>query len=337
MATIPAIRAILLEEAILYLLRWAGYQTVTSPNNDDTLGTCPAGLLVNGRGCSHQIDAIADFRVAHPFSHRQRLLVEAKCYNKPIAIEVIRNAVGVLKDVAEFWATASGSIPVSRYHYQYSVFSSSRFTDVAQRFAFAHDIHLMPLGNSTFFQPIIRSIQAVTESNFGVAPRQAIKVNLTDFRQEVRAYLADYLFDLFQPVQWGLEDFYNSCRSVGGAILGMIQGAFPVFLVPRTPEITENLGTVIQSRITRRGSTWYLKRGDGDEDLFSFELPDVLFDLYMKTRDLRPLATLDFKQQYLSYIQAFVVRGDRIRLLTFELDQDWIAEVRQRRAERVDG
>jgi hypothetical protein len=34
-----------------------------------------SGIEVIGRGAKHQIDSIADFTIAQPFSHPQRLLV----------------------------------------------------------------------------------------------------------------------------------------------------------------------------------------------------------------------------------------------------------------------
>jgi hypothetical protein len=100
----------LLEEVLLHLLRGTGYRTVESAGTDPTLQDSNFGLQVRGRGSEHQIDAVADFKIPHPFSHPHRLLVEAKCYEKGrVGIEVPRNAVGVLKDVTEFWVTAHGS------------------------------------------------------------------------------------------------------------------------------------------------------------------------------------------------------------------------------------
>jgi len=102
----------LLEEAVLRLLQSGGYTTVTQLGTDPTLEDGPAGLRVKGRGTSHQIDAIADSRIHHPFSHPQRLLVEAKCFapSKKIDLEIVRGVVGVLKDVGEYWNPAGGMI-----------------------------------------------------------------------------------------------------------------------------------------------------------------------------------------------------------------------------------
>jgi hypothetical protein len=130
------IRGMLLEEAVLHLLRRSGYRTIDVPGTDPTLCNVGAGLAVRGRGSEHQIDAIADFVVHQPFSNPQRLLVESKCYGSlyKVGIEVVRNAIGVLKDTSEFWVVGPGPIAGRRrYHYQYAIFSASPFSSGAQR------------------------------------------------------------------------------------------------------------------------------------------------------------------------------------------------------------
>ena len=109
MMTPAQIRGMLLEEAVLYLLRRTGYRTIDSENGDPTLDSCGAGLQVRGRGSKHQIDAIADYLVQPPFGNPQRLLGEAKCYGQthPIGLDITRNAVGVLKDVSEYWTPSA--------------------------------------------------------------------------------------------------------------------------------------------------------------------------------------------------------------------------------------
>src|SRR5439155_21782396 len=122
MATPNQVRGALLEEVALWLLEFDGYRTGAMAGTDPTLRAGHAGLEVRGRGTSHQIDAIADFTIGPPFTNPPRLLVEAKAYNqgRQIGIREVRNAVGVLKDVSEFWTGGSSR---RRYHYQYAIFS----------------------------------------------------------------------------------------------------------------------------------------------------------------------------------------------------------------------
>ena len=65
MATIYAIRGLLLEEILLNLLSASGYLIVEYDSNDITLKTRSSGVLeVKGRGSNHQIDAIASFSIS---------------------------------------------------------------------------------------------------------------------------------------------------------------------------------------------------------------------------------------------------------------------------------
>src|SRR5438270_8627935 len=125
MASANQVRGVLLEEAILALLRASAYRTVTTHAGDPTLDHCGAGLIVLGRGGRHQIDAVADLRIAQPFTNPQRLLVEAKAYSdgRTVGLQIIRGAVGVLKDVSEYWVRSDSDEPgAPRYHYQFAVF-----------------------------------------------------------------------------------------------------------------------------------------------------------------------------------------------------------------------
>jgi hypothetical protein len=75
MPTVAQIHGMLLEEALLHLLRFSGYRPVMSNGADPTLRQGTAGLEVLGRGEHHQIDAIADFTIPQPFVNPARLLI----------------------------------------------------------------------------------------------------------------------------------------------------------------------------------------------------------------------------------------------------------------------
>lgn len=169
MATISQVRGMLLEEAVLQLLKTTGYTVVEKAGSDPTLHDGHSGLEVCGRGGRHQIDAVADFSVSAPFSHPQRLFVEAKCFSSqyPVGLPIIRNAVGVLKDVLEWWNPPSGPRGIAttgRYHYQYALFSASGYTLEAERYAFAQDIYLIPYERSQFISPVIQAIRQMTHT-----------------------------------------------------------------------------------------------------------------------------------------------------------------------------
>ena len=154
MASVNQVRGVLPEEAILMRLRASGISHGHDCSRRSNFVRGPARLNVWGRGGKHQIDAIADLRIGQPFSNPQRLLVEARAYSneRKVGLPIVRGAVGVLKDVSEFWVKNRPDQPAaSRYHYQFAIFTTSEFTGDAQDYAFAHDVHLLPLrGWSSF-------------------------------------------------------------------------------------------------------------------------------------------------------------------------------------------
>lgn len=147
MASIHQIRGAILEEAVAYLLRKVGYRLGSA--NDSGTRDGHSGLEVQGRGCWHQIDSLACFDATPAFMYPLRLILEAKCYrNRKIGIEVVRNSVGVLKDISENYFThksiyGNDEIQIQRYNYNSAIFSTSGYTSVAQKYAIAHQVFLI--------------------------------------------------------------------------------------------------------------------------------------------------------------------------------------------------
>ena len=285
MARISHVRGMLLEEALLHLLQSTGYNTVHDVNGDPTLDRCSAGLLVRGRGTSHQIDAIADFSVHAPFSHPQRLLVEAKCFEprQRLGLSILRGALGTLKDVEEFWVSLPGGRPKRRYHYQYAIFSATGYTENAQRYAFAQDIYLIPLAESQFFMPVINAIRNVSPNDASLARNADLRIDLSRLRRQVRDSIRGEAARLdeaqFDGILAGLPEFITGCRRIAFSLLAVLGGRFPVFLVPAPSLQLNELAADYNVRIFRgpRDRTWYLRDTRTDRELFSFDVPQELF------------------------------------------------------------
>ncbi len=345
MVAIPNIHGMLLEEAVLYLLRASGYHTIEDKDvsNDETLkGTIASGLKIVGRGGPHQIDAIADLMIVPPFTYPQRLLVEAKCYSsKKIGIEIIRNAVGVLKDVGEYWETKQTLPAKPRYHYLYAVFSATAYTKEAQKYAFAQDIYLMPIANSYYMQPVLNSIRSITARSFKTTSIRKASIPITALRKAVRASIRDDPNSSIDDVLAGyptalkqLQNFRTSCLNVGKAFIAMIGGRFPIFLVPNPSldryglEDTYKDTYIVTIHWNRdnREKGWYLR--EHGRNIFSFDLPIDIFNYYAEQGFLSPARALNLKEDFLSEIQAISVINNRVRIIRFLLDRDWIAQVR---------
>lgn len=332
------IRGMLLEEAVLHLLRRSGYRTINAPGTDPTLCNVGAGLAIHGRGSKHQVDAIADFLVHQPFSNPQRLMVEAKCYgsDRRVGIDTVRNAIGVLKDTSEFWVAGPSSIAgLKRYHYQYAVFSASAFTGGAQCYAFAQDIYLFPLGRSRYFQPILNAIRQIGSAAQRetyptiITPRQ-----LSHLRSFVRKSL-DRESILHEQVALAHESavamipFLNACRNLDYALVAVLGGRFPVLLSPSSAVQNSVLEDQVRVRIYWDNRGWYI-RDKNNKNLFSFDLPDDLFKLYAEDGFLTQGRALDMKEEMMSTFQIVEWVDGHARLIKLVLDHDWIEAIRRR-------
>jgi hypothetical protein len=341
MPNIGQIRGMLLEEALLHLLRGSGYRTVEAANDDETLQAGGAELFVKGRGSNHQVDAIADFMVSQPFSNPQRLLVEAKCYSDKVRLPVLRNAVGVLTDVSQYWAPTQGDVPAKRrYHYQYALFSASGYTRNAEKYAFAHDIFLIPLANAGFLSPILDAIRDVSEPDFDAGPDQNIAIRMRSLRQAVRYRLknVDYSrtfgIDDYPSASEKLDAFVRICRRINYGVIATLGGRFPVFLIPDTGINIDTLPESLEVRIYWDSDAWYLTDTE-NKKLFSFDLPPALFLLYAKGGVLSKKRTLDLKEETMFEFQAISTQGSEVKVITFCLDEEWLAHVRERLERRT--
>ncbi|MDU1986739.1 MAG: hypothetical protein E6734_05440 [Veillonella dispar] len=151
-------RGYLLEIVLSKLIEVNGYEVITEEiiGNTDEFKSCGRnGLKVKGRGGYHQFDTLGTFRVTPPFVYPLRLFVEAKFYSpdRPVGIEKVRMGVGILDDINTNYSTVnmtSAELFLARYNYHYAIFSTSGFSNDAQRYAIAHKIHLIDLSGSEY-------------------------------------------------------------------------------------------------------------------------------------------------------------------------------------------
>lgn len=324
----------LLEEAILFLLRASGYKTVDSADGDETLESHSAGLAVKGRGGRHQIDAIADFTVTPPFSYPQRLLLEAKCYSGPIGMAVARNGFGVLRDAEEYWVPSpTSTILKKRYHYQYAIASISGFSKDAQEYSYAHDIYLLALENASYFQQVRDSINAFSDDNNEISiPRgkrqlHQLRMSIRESLRQQRNQLPNRLNETTLPL---FIRFIEACRSVGAGVIALLSNRFPVILIPN-PDI--QLSNIEEQRVRifrgdeERG--WYITTQNRRQRLFSLDIPKEIFEFYADSGELTPQRALALKAENMGTIQLIIAIGERIRIITLSLDTDWVDRLRE--------
>lgn len=323
------LRGLVLEEVILFLLSRSGYEPICRKNESEGIYGSAAGLQVQGRGAKHQIDAIADYRLTPPFTNPLRLMVEAKHQDKKVCLRIVRNSLGVLRDVSENWIVNNRRSRRPRWSYASAVFSVSDFTSPAQDFAYAQDIYLLPLRNSAFFRPIVDAI--------GRLEADSLKedYSLTQIRRYLRSQLLGKVIELpgeEVPIPLHLEWFEDLLSAVAGlsyAFIAMLGGRFPTFLVAAPGLKLGELGTTVRTRIRWRNGEWYLDDQRGRR-LFSFDLPPELFELYAADDGLDKYSVAQIKGQELSEFYAYYRdEVDTVQLVEFRLDRRWYAEVQE--------
>lgn len=317
-----------LEEAVLATIKIAGFFPVENLHMDATIDATKPPVTIRGRGTTHQIDVVADPAFGYAFSNPARLLIEAKSYsqNRRVGLDVVRNAVGVLKDVSEFWRPPEDGVAgARRYHYRYAIFATTDFTRGAQECAFAQDIYLMPLRRSAFFRPVVDAIDDI--KRFYSPPGGGVPddFSLGTYRQELREALQT---GYTPPGHDELRPLLDAVQNLGGGLIAVADRELPLFLVPRDRDVVRRLQFIERVRIVWDEEGWYIV--SGDEPLFSFDLPQELFELYAVDGVLAPERAIRLKAERLGALQALFFDGRAVKIFRFELEPDWIEQLLRR-------
>lgn len=348
---LSTVRGIVLEELVLHLLILVGYRVVKSGEEGTRGGH--SGLEVRGRGEWHQIDALAAFDRTPAFMYPLRLLVEAKCYarHRPVQIEVVRNAVGVLKDISENYFTYSsgsrrgGDVQVPRFNYHSAIFSTSGYSSGAQRYAIAHQVFLIQYQRIGLLQPVIEGLLAIEEAHLEESIDQEGSTRSARLREEVRRSLemnGNAERDdgsSFTEVGFGhLRDrVIGPLVRIRGSYFGMLQGKWPMHLISRNPLPAEafvgrdEVACRIYGRDSDRWSFSPVGVSEGDARWFrlEFDIPDEVIE-YVQTARGDPQALAQVKQQQFSYLDLAGMIGDVHRQVKLRLDEEWLASYLQR-------
>lgn len=176
------LKGYLLEIVIEKLIKVNGYDIISTSCEDESV-IRNNGLNVRGRGGYYQVDSLGEFRFTPPLMNPMRLFLEAKYYseNKKLGIDKVRMGIGILQDVNTRYVTLEMSeeeLSLMKYDYHYSIFSTSGFTEDAQRLALAHNISLMDLSCSRF-EGILKLIFDIVDEFF----RSKTNISGDDFKK----------------------------------------------------------------------------------------------------------------------------------------------------------
>lgn len=327
MASVSNVKGALLEELILHLLKGSGYVTIDGKGTDKTLEERNGMLWVKGRGEQHQIDAVADYKFSPPFSNPQRLLVEGKCEARPIGLPIVRNSVGVHKDVSEFFIPdpLTDRLLRQRYHYQCAIFSSSGFSKQAQNFAYAQDVILLDLG-AGLFRRIVGALNGITKDD--VEPELSIPNLRRLFRRFLRREVHETAMPYSESVGAAITNSAALANQIGFVGIGMINGIFPIFLVPESADVHRLLlnQTEIPCRIRIENREFRFETDN--QVLFRFSIPEELFKKCFDKGEFDQGAALNMKQQYLNRTEVSVFSNSNLHKCILSLDPNWLNQIR---------
>lgn len=354
MAGLKDFQAAILEESILYLIRVCGYREI-GPEEidiDSTLTRHHAGMgvAVKGRGANHQIDCIGDYIYTPPLCNPIRLLGETKFYGfrqngapKKVGLGEIRDAVGLLKDVSEFFSKSNDDGVVRRFSYQSVFFSATGFTKNAQEFAYAHDVNLISAFGGGHLRNIVDTIRSLELNDFR---NEGNIINLKGFRQQLRNNLRDSL-DSY------LRDFNNDAvsrvisevKELDRLFLGTIDNKLTIMLVPifNTDEWISLVNYALAGEELNVSLHWSDQPNEAGDlvfhvfeysrnpqrEIFQFLIPSEILMKFLNDGILYDEAALNLKEQYFSSIKIPFVFRNAFTVLKLCLDRGWLRNIQQ--------
>lgn len=330
MAELAQIRGAILEESILILLENAGYR-ILDENDGQEVRRGHSGLELQGRGEWHQVDALVSSDCTPSFLYPIKLIVEAKAYlpnsnnRGRVGINVVRNAVGVLKDVNEnYFSYSLGSqgiyFKLRRFNYSYAIFSLYGFTENAQRYAIAHQIFLIQY----YFNPLFERIKQLISQLREWALFTSREIELKQFREYVRMFLKGNINDLQDFLSSEGQQIINEIKeelsTIGGSYFGLLNGEYPIHLVSKIP-LSQIREDEILARIHIQEAKYVSLQFNNN--ILYFELPESIVEIFSKIWGDK-IRIAKTKREYMSYI-TLTGKIDNIRRnLIIKLDTEWL-------------
>ena len=284
----------LLEIVLAKLLKVNGYDLVTSTDNE-IVNLPRNGLNVKGRGGYHQFDSLGTFRITPPFVYPIRLFLEAKFYtNNKVGIDRVRMGIGILQDVNTNYSTVemtSEELKLPKYNYNYAIFSTSGFTDDAQRLAIAHKIYLMDL-SSGYYNWIRDFINQIVDRLFDINGIRGEDISgdiFNGFKEDFSRWINNLSYNI--PYRWFdfdiqqsvVNEFVNQMQKVRSIYIASTKSSQIIALVPNDDEdFRESLRRNPHQEVTitwneNENDVWIVRpTGNYDRYRLTFQLPSVI-------------------------------------------------------------
>jgi hypothetical protein len=326
------LRGYLLEETLAWLLRGSGYRLLVNADQDPVeLVAQGQEVRVRGRGTSHQVDVLGELAFTPAFSLPIRLFLEAKSYSSACKLPVVRNAVGTVFDVNENFTSRPHGRPQRRYHYVYSLFSTSGFTHDAEEYALAHQISLVDLSGASFAwlrEPVAKAAGKLwscqTQHALATFPVSWMRARLRALLGTAPPELLPTILSNAPHFTAAAEQILTRFTQIIGAhqnaqlLLGFPAAPFIVSLATEDKSAFSAYAAAHQShtvRLTRRGqgpgAEWTVcPRQDPDAYTLTFALPERIETWIAANEEERLARTRQVKAELLSSITVYEGDGE---------------------------
>ena len=286
----------LLEIVLTKLLKVNGYDLVTSTDNE-IVDLPRNGLNVKGRGGYHQFDSLGTFRITPPFVYPIRLFLEAKFYSSnKVGIDRVRMGIGILQDVNTNYSTVqmtSEELKLPKYNYNYAIFSTSGFTDDAQRLAIAHKIYLIDL-SSGYYEWIRDFINQIVDRLFVIDGHSVEDINsdiFNDFKENFSRWVDNSSYSQhhrlldFNIQQLVENEIVNKMQNIGSIYIASTKSSQIIALIPDDDRMFRNsllINPHQEVTITwneNENDVWIIEPTEGYEQYrLTFQLPSIIRD-----------------------------------------------------------
>lgn len=336
------LKGYLFEIIILELLNINGFVTIKTENeSEENVRETRAGFIeFKGRGCWHQIDCPCDYNKFVPFLYPIRILGEVKFYATPVQKNLIREYIGVLKDIQENYFVFGNMRDINLYPRKLNVgayFAANGFNEEAEKLAYAHGIKTISYQNNYLIDRIKNSIQELENNYLSIKCMNTgiWKAFKTDFISAIRnngngqfsrLYLADGSQHVLEEISENLtaiKSSFMATSSTGVFIHFVGEHHFPSELFR---ESDYALCRVYYDYDNFHNKYFWLEISNDDQERkYYFTPPESLNEAAVYGGEI----VLNEKERIFKVLNVSINMDGINRNLILHIDQDWLDAARK--------
>lgn len=223
------IKGKLFEKTLHLLLTKAGFSTDVTG-----LQVTLNQKRLHGRGATYDPDFFKQFSLGIPFVNPLMLVLEAKNYNKPIGLNIVRQFLGAFIDVSQYVRLDTKKSGQQRYEVLYNtrynycpvIFSLKGFQKRAKGLMFAHGINFISYENSEIMAKVLVLLDGLVEK-LDFSKFQDTDFKLFDDLTQIDNIRAEAKRSGFDTVYNNFMDYLNKVNS----LIGVLDFKYPIHIL----------------------------------------------------------------------------------------------------------